>query len=416
MLSNIPFAQAQKCFAPEVCCRLADQSPSQNQIRPEVRPTQRPLPATPPQREALTSEGYVITVPQTKLPVAQTTARPYQPPAQTPRPTVFKGEEYIPPQDNHIGSPSNERPVNYLPPVERGEDLKSEPIEREPQPGPSNDVSVQIRPNRPSADAPAPQPPTQCPAATNCTEIEYCTAQGVISKEIVQLSPEQQAFRVPLSDCRSLEKGYIGKCCRDPDYVDPWPVGILGQYNASILGFDDGSYKPPSGRQNGPGGNGRPVGNNGVGSPNGNRPGNGGPANRPNGIGGNGPISNGNPQGLSFGASGPAPVRGQGQLSLPIATIDGSQSQTTFTRTPFPQAVTNQLNYQRQKDTPYTVEPIASGSGICAVRDTVNIYSFQFSFQYLSLSLLSEQKFMFCPILNIECRSEGSRSIRCCIR
>lgn len=354
--------QTQKCFAPEVCCRFPDQSPSPNQIRPEVRPTPRPYPSTP--SEVLTSEGYVITVPETKFPVQQTTQRQYQPPAPTNRPTQrpyqppaqtqktpFKGEEYIPPTDNHIGSPSNERPVNYLPPVERGEDLKSEPIE--PRPNPSNTNQVSIRPNQ-QGDAPAPLPPTQCPAATNCTEIQFCTAQGVISKTgVVQLSPDQEAFRVPLSDCRSLEKGFIGKCCRDSDYVDPWPVGILGQYNASILGFDDGSYKPPSnnGRQAS-----RPNGN----GPNGNRPnGNNIP------IGNNGrPTNNGFP-------NGPAPVRGQEQLSLPIASIDGSQSQTTFTRTPYPQAVTNQLNYQRQKDTPYTVEPIASGSGVCAVRDIV---------------------------------------------
>lgn len=403
--------QTQKCFAPEVCCRFPDQSPSPNQIQPEVRPTPRPYPSTP--SEVLTSEGYVITVPETKFPVQQTTQkqyqppattvrptqRPYQPPApqQTPRPyqpvtqtqkTPFKGEEYIPPTDNHIGSPSNERPVNYLPPVERGEDLKSEPIE--PRPNPSNTNQVSIRPQQ---DAPPPQPPTQCPAATNCTEIQFCTAQGVISKTgVVQLSPEQEAFRVPLSDCRSLEKGFIGKCCRDSDYVDPWPVGILGQYNASILGFDDGSYKPPSnnGRQagrpngngNGPNGN-RPNGNNGPNGigPNGNGPNsNGQNGNRPNTgsnpnfpSGNNIPIgNNGRPSNNGF-PNGPAPVRGQEQLSLPIASIDGSQSQTTFTRTPFPQAVTNQLNYQRLKDTPYTIEPIASGSGICAVRDIVRI-------------------------------------------
>lgn len=341
-----------------------------------VSPTQRPY--KPP---APTQRPY-------QPPAPQQTPRPYQPVQQTQK-TPFKGEEYIPPTDNHIGSPSNERPVNYLPPVERGEDLKSEPIE--PRPNPSNTNQVSIRPNKQGDEAPAPQPPTQCPAATNCTEIQFCTAQGVISKTgVVQLSPEQEAFRVPLSDCRSLEKGFIGKCCRDSDYVDPWPVGILGQYNASILGFDDGSYKPPSnnGRQagrpngngspgNGPNGNGfngnRPNGNNG---PNGNRPNvgnNNGNPNFPNGnnipIGNNGRPSN---NGL---ISGPAPVRGQEQLSLPIASIDGSQSQTTFTRTPFPQAVTNQLNYQRQKDTPYTIEPIASGSGICAVRDTVRFYS-----------------------------------------
>lgn len=66
----------------------------------------------------------------------------------------------------------------------------------------------------------------------------------MISKTAVQLSPEEEAFRVPMTDCRNNEEGFVGKCCRDPDYVDPWPVGQLGQYNPQILGFDDGSYKP----------------------------------------------------------------------------------------------------------------------------------------------------------------------------
>lgn len=323
----------------------------------------------------LTSEGYVITVPETKFPpqkpttqrsyqtpvpqtprpyqppAQQQTPRPYQPPAKqpTPRPyqppapqtqrPPFKGEEYIPPKDNHIGEPSNEAPTNYLPPPERGEEEKSEPIQ-----GPSNDSPNIIRPGRPG-DAPAPLPPTQCPAATNCTEIQFCTANGVISKTPVVLSPDQETFRVPLSDCRSIEKGYTGKCCRDPDYVDPWPVGILGQYNASILGFDDGSYKPP-------GSNGGAARSNG-GAPR--RNGN------PNAPGGRDNVA---------GASGPVAIRGQEQLSLPIAVT--AQTQNTYTRTPFPQQQPNQLIPQRVKDTPYTVEPIASGSGICAVRDNVN--------------------------------------------
>lgn len=126
-----------------------------------------------------------------------------------------------------------------------------------------------------------------------------------------------------MSDCRNLAKGFTGKCCRDPDYVDPWPVSILGQYNASILGFDDGSYNPDKARTNP----------------------------RP-----------------------PAPIRGQGQLSLPIGAVT-AQSQNTYTRTPFPQPPQNQI-FVREKVTPYPNEPIASGSEICAVRDIVRIFCF----------------------------------------
>ncbi|XP_037043970.1 inactive serine protease scarface-like isoform X1 [Bradysia coprophila] len=393
---------SQKCFAPEVCCRYEDNFPSQNQVTNDVRPTPRPTPSVTP-GEVLTSEGYVITVPKTKFPPPppttqrpyvppqtqrpyvppttqreyvppqtqrpyvppQTTQRPYVPPQtqrpyvppqtqrpyappQTQRPYVpprttpapFKGEEYIPPKDNHIGEPSNDNPyTNYLPPnkPERGEDEKSEPIEN-----PSNVNQNIIRPNRPTErpqDAAPVEPPTQCPAATNCTEIQYCTAEGSISKSIVSLTKDQEIYRVPLSDCRNVEKGFIGKCCRDPDYVDPWPVGILGQYNASILGFDDGSYKP------GASGNGKQERRNGNRAPS-----------RPNDIN----IPSGSNQGL-------VAIRGQAQLSLPIPQT--SQTQNSYTRTPFPQ--TNQPNqiFGRDKSPQNSIEPIASGSNVCAVRD-----------------------------------------------
>lgn len=90
----------------------------------------------------------------------------------------------------------------------------------------------------------------------NCTEREFCSSTGVISKTPVVLTPEQELFRVPVTECRNPEKGFTGVCCRDPDYVDPWPVGMLGLYNPEILPFDDGSYKP-----NGNNGNGNQNGN-----------------------------------------------------------------------------------------------------------------------------------------------------------
>lgn len=84
----------------------------------------------------------------------------------------------------------------------------------------------------------------------NCTNIQYCTAAGVISKTPVSLNPQQEMFRVPLTDCREPTTKEVGKCCRDPDYVDPWPVGRTGQYVAEELNavYESGAYKPePSG-------------------------------------------------------------------------------------------------------------------------------------------------------------------------
>lgn len=80
----------------------------------------------------------------------------------------------------------------------------------------------------------------------NCTLIDYCTAIGVISKTPVVLTEFQKEYRVPMTDCMIMPSRDLGKCCRDPDYVDPWPVGRLGMYNADELNavFDSGAYQP----------------------------------------------------------------------------------------------------------------------------------------------------------------------------
>ncbi|XP_055541224.1 uncharacterized protein LOC129727421 isoform X2 [Wyeomyia smithii] len=134
-------------------------------------------------------------------------------------------------------------------------------------PNPANDTPVAIRPAQPprpsqppvGGEAPPPLPPIGCSAAMNCTETQFCSSTGVISKTPVILTPEQELFRVPVTECRSPDRGFTGVCCRDPDYVDPWPVGLLGLYNPELLPFDDGSYKP-----NGNNGNGNANGNGAV--------------------------------------------------------------------------------------------------------------------------------------------------------
>lgn len=231
-----------------MCCRYPQepQRPSNNDQVVVAPTTQRPVVTQPPR--------YIP--PQTQRPVAP--------------PTPYRGNEYIPP---YADVPTNVNP-NYLPP--------SDEIT-----GGSEEKPDVIRPQQPT---PPPQlPPIQCPAATNCTEVEFCGADGTISKTPVILTKDQETFRVPLSDCRDIKKGITGKCCRDPDYTDPWPTSILGQYNATILGFDDGTYKPTN--------------NDLAGVPKG-------------------------------------PNRGSGQLSLPIP----GASQQTLTRTPFLQGVKSQYS------------------------------------------------------------------------
>lgn len=152
--------------------------------------------------------------------ILRPTPAPYQPPrtqpprTQPPRtqPPRTQAPVYTPPQRPYVPQPTENRPVVYDP------------------------APVII--------------PVGCAAALNCTQIQYCTAGGVISKTPVSLTPQQEMFRVPLTDCREPTTKQVGKCCRDPDYTDPWPVGRTGQYVPEELNaaFDSGAYKSePSG-------------------------------------------------------------------------------------------------------------------------------------------------------------------------
>ena len=160
--------------------------------------------------------------PQTQRPYTQPpqTQRPYTQPPQTQRP--------------YTQPPQTQRPYTQPPRV-----IPNPPPQRPYQPQPS-----EIRPVIQYDPAPI-IVPVGCAAALNCTNIQFCTASGVISKTPVVLNPQQELFRVPLTDCREPSTNQVGKCCRDPDYTDPWPVGRTGQYVAAELNnvFDSGAYK-----------------------------------------------------------------------------------------------------------------------------------------------------------------------------
>lgn len=79
-----------------------------------------------------------------------------------------------------------------------------------------------------------------CAAALLCVEEQYCTLEGMISPEPVALTSKQLVRRVPLSSCRNSETGAAGKCCRDPNYVDPWPTGNLPTNYTG--GFDEQGF------------------------------------------------------------------------------------------------------------------------------------------------------------------------------
>lgn len=149
--------------------------------------------------------------------------------------TIIRPSTYAPPR-----SPQTPQQPRFIPTP-----APIRPIPQRPQYQPQ---PTEIRPVQYN---PAPViVPVGCSAAMNCTNIQYCDAAGVISKSPVSLTPQQEMFRVPLTDCREPNTKEIGKCCRDPDYTDPWPVGRTGQYVPEEINgaFDSGAYKPePSG-------------------------------------------------------------------------------------------------------------------------------------------------------------------------
>lgn len=245
-------------MAPEVCCRFSDrkrQAPAYTDSDFAAASTS----------EVLTKEGYVVKVPSNQYlpslpefnPDASNTdssrikpeVRP-QPQQPTPPP-----QRPIAPQQPIAPQPiAPQRPITPVaPPPYQSQGSSPPPVRIAPvTPRPYQPAANQPRPSVVTQDqAVAPIVPAGCPAAMNCTQIDYCSATAVISKTPVVLTEFQKAYRVPMTDCTIMPSRELGKCCRDPDYTDPWPIGRSGVYNADELNavFDSGSYKPE--RQNG---------------------------------------------------------------------------------------------------------------------------------------------------------------------
>ncbi|XP_017057300.1 inactive serine protease scarface isoform X2 [Drosophila ficusphila] len=241
-----------RCSAPDVCCRMPSTTLTEdgyifnlpdktfplptNPTVPAVRTTQpvyRPQPTTAAPAPRPTNE--YLPPPTTRRPSyepIQTTRRPvYQPPptaAQPPRSTPSQGKTRPQPRPQPTRRPTNE----YLPPVSANEIPRFEP-DRVPQP--SNEKPIYRGEDQLSPQIfPSPQPGdvpkhfAKCASALVCTSENFCNSIGVLSETPVELSPMEVAFRVPLTDCLQAENGTPGKCCRDPNYVDPWPVNLAG--------------------------------------------------------------------------------------------------------------------------------------------------------------------------------------------
>ncbi|KAI8433462.1 hypothetical protein MSG28_015497 [Choristoneura fumiferana] len=155
--------------------------------------------------------------------------------ATTPRPFTTPRPTYLPPTPPSTSAPG------YLPP--QGE----QSINREtrlPSPSTYSEGELILDQSRttPAPSLPPSELPSGCAAALKCTPIEYCTAEGVMSNTTVVLTRDQEAYRVPLTDCKDAETGRAGKCCRDPYYTDPWPTNQLGKWVPGVFGGNDGKY------------------------------------------------------------------------------------------------------------------------------------------------------------------------------
>lgn len=187
----------------------------------------------------LTANGYVIKVPDRRY-LPSEPDRPDEEPAQSGD-NVQNLPTQPPPVVSTTYLPATNRPIVPQRPSQRPQPITPpRPVTPRPTPPRQRDEIPQPDSNNPAFV----KFPVGCPAAMNCTSRQFCDSTGTISKTPVDLSPEQELFRVPMIDCRDIQTGQDGVCCRDSEYTDPWPTEILGQYRPDLLGFDDGSYKP----------------------------------------------------------------------------------------------------------------------------------------------------------------------------
>ena len=86
------------------------------------------------------------------------------------------------------------------------------------------------------------EPYVRCPSAMLCVQRVNCDFDGFITEDVLDIGPDLEMLRVPLivsynitesledhslssfQPCVNRKRGnQIDVCCRDPNYVDPWP-------------------------------------------------------------------------------------------------------------------------------------------------------------------------------------------------
>ena len=180
-----------RCYGAEVCCR------SGNQRRSTSYNQENSAAASSSTSEVLTKEGYVVNVPSNQyLPSFDpnqgspsnddpTILRPNSPPTPPPQRPTPPPQRPPPQQPQQPQRPPPQQPQR--PPPQQPQRPPPQQPQRIPQ-------QSQQRPVIQSFDQAPVIVPVGCAAALNCTDVQYCTAGGVISKTPVILTPEQGMF------------------------------------------------------------------------------------------------------------------------------------------------------------------------------------------------------------------------------
>jgi len=84
-----------------------------------------------------------------------------------------------------------------------------------------------------------------CPSAMKCVPKTNCDLKGVMTETAQSYSPEVELLRVPLIPCVNREAGNsVDVCCRDPNYKDPWPGGMMMMGGGGQNGVKVGQGQP----------------------------------------------------------------------------------------------------------------------------------------------------------------------------
>ncbi|CAG0884122.1 unnamed protein product [Darwinula stevensoni] len=171
--------------------------------------TFKPRPASSfPQKPVYNQPSFQPSAP--RIP-SQPPQSAYQPPAPAP-------SYQAPAQSYQAPAPSYQAPAQSYQAPAPSYQAPAQPAYR-PQPAPA--------PYQPYTGPLAESSPHPgCAAALLCVYENDCNATGYIKKTRDVLD-EQNTFRVAVTPCRNTEQQFIGVCCRDPDYVDPWPGGMM---------------------------------------------------------------------------------------------------------------------------------------------------------------------------------------------